>query len=626
MIEQLSPSLRAALTALAVSLVLTPIVRAIARSLGMVALPSRDRWSARVVALLGGTAIFGGVLAAALMWHVIDLRGESGIVFGAAAIMFAVGLYDDYVRLKPSTKLIAQLAVASTAVQFGLVLPVTPWLAVNQLITIFWFVGITNAFNLLDNMDGLCAGVALVASASFCVSLVLAGSGSSPVVVLAAALAGSLAGFLVYNFQPASIFMGDSGSLFIGFMLAGLTAATSGAGSHALTSLASPVLIMLIPIFDTTFVTISRKLSGRRASTGGTDHTSHRLVALGFSERSAVLILWGLAAAGGGAAIMLRVLGISSGSAFVGLLIVAMVLVAIVLGRVRVYEGQDFAVLARGRITPILVEFMYKRRILEVLLDFLLVVLAYWSAYHLRWEGEALERHFSYFLDSLPIVIASTLVSFFATGVYRGTWRYFGLHDLPVFLKGIGLSAVLTILVLLFRYRFEGYSRSIFIINAMVLTLLAVGARLSFRAIGEIGSRKRASGRRVLIYGAGDGGALVVRELLNNTSHGFRPIGFLDDEASKARRRIQGFPVLGGVSDLERLVVHNMVDVVVLSTDKVRPDRLATLKRICAESATPLIRMEFNIRPVPVEGSDSGAWLLSLEEKRLHESREQGSE
>ncbi len=597
------------LTAAILSLIATPVVRALAFRTKMVATPKQDRWNRRVVALLGGVAIVTATLISAFAWGAVDAATFPVVV--GAVLMFGVGLYDDYIRLKPSTKLIAQLAIASALVWAGSVLAFTGRPVLDALLTVFWFVGVTNAFNLLDNMDGLCGGVALVASLSFTASLMTAPPGlSTSPAVLGAVLAGALAGFLRYNFHPASIFMGDSGSLFVGFLLAGMMTLASTAGATVISALAWPALIMLTPIFDTTFVTLSRKLSGRAASQGGTDHTSHRLVALGFSERRAVLMLCSLAAAAGATAVALRAYGFTSSVALVGVLLLCTILLGAVLARVHVYEDQDFAALKQGTLTPLVIEFVYKRRVIEVILDFFLVTLAYWAAYRLRWEGEIFDRHMPYFVKSLPIVLAFKMVAFFVSGVYRGTWRYFGLYDLPVFIRGIALGSIGAIMWLVFTERFEGYSRSVFVIDAMVLTLLMVGARVWFRALGEYGSHGRASGRRVVIYGAGDGGNLAVRELLNNPKHGYKPIGFVDDEPSKHHRRILGLAVLGGGDRILPLMSEGVIDGVVLSTAKIRPDRLAAIERLCRERGAELIRIEFGLRTVtegwPARGTRDG--------------------
>ena len=169
----------------------------------------------------------------------------------------------------------------------------------------------TNAFNLLDNMDGLCAGIAMIVGAALLVDLLpgAAGTRAFAEVRYLAILLGATGGFLVYNLHPASIFMGDSGSLLLGFSFAAVTLSTGRQApgrSDVLSIVAAPVLVLLIPIFDTTLVTLSRWFSGRRASQGGRDHSSHRLVAIGLSERRAVALLWLLAAIGGALGVALN--------------------------------------------------------------------------------------------------------------------------------------------------------------------------------------------------------------------------------------------------------------------------------------------------------------------------------
>ena len=170
---------------------------------------------------------------------------------------------------------------------------------IDGAITLLWLVGITNAVNLLDNMDGLAAGIAAIASVFL--ALILFGNGQTADALLLAVFGSALVGFLVYNANPASIFMGDCGSMFVGFFLAGtaLLIPLGGPPRGFLTLIGVPVLILLIPIFDTSFVIVLRTLAGRSIAQGGRDHTSHRLVALGMSERHAVWMLYGFAAVSG---------------------------------------------------------------------------------------------------------------------------------------------------------------------------------------------------------------------------------------------------------------------------------------------------------------------------------------
>ena len=213
--------------------------------------------------------------------------------------MFLVGLIDDFLNVKPYQKLIGQLIGAALVVGFGLSLPLTGYELIDIWLTVFWLIGITNAINLLDNMDGLSAGIAAIGAFSLAISF--GANDQSAELLFTAVFIGALIGFLVYNFNPASIFMGDCGSMFVGFLLSSsvLLNQTGGRSRNVFSILAVPVLILFVPIFDTTFVTILRKLWGRKASQGGRDHTSHRLVALGLSERVAVLMLYGFALVAG---------------------------------------------------------------------------------------------------------------------------------------------------------------------------------------------------------------------------------------------------------------------------------------------------------------------------------------
>ena len=336
--------------------------------------------------------------------------------------------------------------------------------------------------------------------------------------------------------------MGDGGSLFLGGSLAVLSLMGGRqTGTGVLSALAVPVFLLLIPIFDTTLVTFSRILSTRSASQGGRDHTSHRLVAMGFSESQAVLILWALAAAGGATAILGRYSHFSEALLLGPLLLIGLALLGIQLARVRVYDGEDFSLLLGRAYTPLLVEVTYKRRMFEIVLDLILTTFCYYAAYMIRFDRESGLYH-ELFLQSLPIVIACQLLSFFVSGVYRGSWRYISLADLTTYAKAIALAVLSSVMVLVYVYRFEGYSRGVFVIDGMLLALLLVGSRLSFRVLGEAAGRHRL-GQAVLIYGAGDGGALLLRELRSNRrlrlSAGRLP-GRRSGEAARAHAQAAG--------------------------------------------------------------------------------------
>ena len=334
-----SPSLASlilpAALALGVSIVLTAGVRHLALLVGIVAVPKADRWHRDRIPLLGGVAMAGAVTGATLL---APVREPSILILLAGALtLFFVGLVDDVAPLKPQTKLVAQIVVATTLAALDLQLRLTGIAALDVIVTLVWIVGITNALNLLDNMDGLAAGIAAIA-VSFRLAFFLM-DGNLQGATFAAIVLATLVGFLCFNFSPASIFMGDAGSLFVGTVVAGLSLVGEWPYSRGIASvLLFPVLVLLVPIFDTTFVTIARVLAGRPISQGGRDHPSHRLVALGLSERQAVVLLYAVAAMSGSVAYLSYRYGLSYTVVLVVFLVFGLALFGIYLGRLQVYR------------------------------------------------------------------------------------------------------------------------------------------------------------------------------------------------------------------------------------------------------------------------------------------------
>ena len=592
------------LTALALSLLLVPIARYVAVRFGFVARPRADRWHRRPVALFGGAAIAASMFACAVVFHVAR---EIPVIVIAAGAMFTAGLADDVFSLKPSTKLVVQIALASVLLFFDYRLN---WLhsTFDTVLTLVWIVGLTNAFNLLDNMDGLCAGIAMIVGAALLIDLLPGGSAQAfSEARFLAILLGATGGFLVYNVYPASIFMGDSGSLLLGFGLAAATLSSEHpiqGRSDVLSIVAAPVLVLLIPIFDTTLVTLSRWFSGRSASQGGRDHSSHRLVAIGLSERWAVATLWLLAAVGGGLGIALDYWNQSWWGLVAVAFLLAMILFAAYLAGIRVYEDTDERV-KQGALTPIVVDFMYKRRVAEVLLDFGLITLCYYAAYRIRFE-DAVEftANFDSFSRSLPLVLGAQIVAFFAVGIYRGMWRHFGMRDSLAVARGVFFGTATAQVIILYVYRFRAYSRTVFVIYGVLLLMAVVLTRASVRMVSEFVQRQRQSGRRVVIYGAGDAGTVVIRELLGGDEGDMRILGFVDDDPRKAGIRIQGYPVLGGYSALTVLVKASSVDSVVISARHMTPERLNNLETLCSECNIRLLRLRVSLEPI-VEADES---------------------
>lgn len=313
------------MAALVIAMSVTPVAGRVATGIGLVDKPGRRKMHVVPVPLLGGVAIYGAFIIALLLFSDrFNLPQLVGILIGASWVSF-MGIWDDRRGVSPLFKLLGQGAAAGLLIFSGTQVLLFDFPLLDYFITIVWLVGITNALNLLDNMDGLSGGVAMVASAFFL--LLAAMSGQYLVASLCAALMGACIGFLRHNFNPATIFMGDSGSLFLGFMLAAVGIRLRFPTNVTAITWMIPVLVLGLPIFDTLLVTISRLRRGLNPiMRPGRDHVSHRLVALGLSPREAVLVLLLVSGALGMGALFLTQVGLVE--AYVVLAIVAVAAMA----------------------------------------------------------------------------------------------------------------------------------------------------------------------------------------------------------------------------------------------------------------------------------------------------------
>lgn len=580
-----------------ISIICTIAVRATAIRHDLVAKPKSDRWHKRPTAMLGGVAIF---LATAITYFfLVPPTRQSLVVFGAATLLFGIGLVDDILNVRPYQKLIGQLIGAGTLVLSGLKLPLTGFEIVDIWITVFWVIGITNAINLLDNMDGLAAGISAIASISLAFNF--AANGLTNELLLTSALIGALVGFLFFNFNPASIFMGDCGSMFVGFLLSGtvLLNQVGGRSRGVVAILAVPVLILFVPIFDTTFVTVLRKLWGRKASQGGRDHTSHRLVALGLSERTAVLMLYSFAVIAGVLALFVGQIDPAKSFALIGIFIAVLVIIGVYLSKVKVYENEDDQRAAESSaVFAFLVNVSHKRRIFEVFLDAFLITLAYYSALAMMRMFEY-ESNWSLFLKTLPLLILLKLGAFLAVGVYRGIWRYTSIGDMITIAKGVFLGSILSVFAVLFVYRFEGFSRTVFFLDGILLLVAVIGSRMAFRVIRQILPLPVAEdGLMVLIYGAGDGGEMVLRELNNNPQWNLRCVGFIDDDPLKTDKVIHGLKVFSANGRIADICREKNISEILISARNLRSDQLKNIREVCRDNNVALKRAQMKIEPV----------------------------
>lgn len=290
------------ITAFVVSFLLTPPVKKLAFKIGAVDVPKDNRrMHKKPTALLGGLAIFAGFLVAALIFVPID-RPFRGILIGSM-IIIVMGIFDDIYALSAKLKLIIQVVAALFPVLSGVKIDI---IAVPKFIdaygyldlqyfsiplTILWIVGVTNAINLLDGLDGLACGVSSISSLTMlCIALLV---GEPDIAYATAALTGACFGFLPYNFNPAKLFMGDTGALFLGFMLSTLSIQGLFKG-YAVISLAVPFLILGLPLFDTAFAMLRRAKNHRPIMSPDRGHLHHRLVDAGLSQKQAVIAIYAM--------------------------------------------------------------------------------------------------------------------------------------------------------------------------------------------------------------------------------------------------------------------------------------------------------------------------------------------
>jgi len=333
--------------ALFASMMLVVPVRAFALRVGMVDLPGPRKVHQAPIPLLGGLAMYAAVVIAVLLAFQGPTRMQiAGILIGATLVA-AVGILDDRGLLHHQVKLFVGMPVAAgilllsgiRAQVFSVLLGGRSGEVLDSALTVLWVVGITASFSILDHMDGLCAGVAAMASVFFALLAYL--NGQTLVTVLAAAVLGAATGFLRWNFKPAKIFMGDGGAMFLGFLMATLGLKLRIANAAHLSSLLAPVLILGVAIFDTTLVTISRARRGLLPfATPGKDHAAHRLSNLGLGHRGAVVTLYLLGAIGGGAAVFVGYLSIP-GALALATVVLCIVLVGVAFLERAPYERQE---------------------------------------------------------------------------------------------------------------------------------------------------------------------------------------------------------------------------------------------------------------------------------------------
>ncbi len=485
----MSPSVQLASYFVAATLLSSGLTYLLVRSrvrLRLVAEPRSDRWHGTPTPNTGGVAI----LIACCVCYCLLASYRYWVIAACAGFIAILGFLDDRVQLPPLPKFIGQSFAVVIVIASGVVLRVTPWEWANLIITFLWIAGITNAFNLIDNMDGLCAGVAAIVGLSGCYLAIL--NHDFDRAMLLVVLVGAIVGFLVFNHKPARIFMGDCGSMFIGFSL-GTLAITYPVSQTPISvpSLFYPLLAFMYPIFDTVLVSVARRIAGKPISVGGRDHSSHRLVSLGLTERRAVWLLWLLTA-------ICALVGPLTYAFLIGFFAIALFLIigATVFG-IFLATLPDYSVPSTSPVRAKWVRQLAPnlRAAGTLVVDILLAGVALHTAYIIRWGDGFTGSRMEQFLVLLPIFMGLHAMSSVGFRTFDSGWRWFGAKDIFALSCSTVATSVSSI-VALWILDIRDYSRGVIVLYAFLLLAITAGARFSIRALwyalATLGSKKAA--------------------------------------------------------------------------------------------------------------------------------------
>lgn len=616
------------LIACCASLALTPLVRLLALRLGAVDQPGERKIHPQAIPRLGGGAI---VLASVITAMVVKALGSAGGLFApleldtwlpvalGGGIIFVTGVWDDLHPLPAGVKFLFQAGAALVAIWFGLrietidLLGDTVGLGPLALpLTFLWIVGMTNAFNLIDGLDGLAAGLAGIAAGTCAAIFLLRGDPQDASLLII--LLGSLLGFLRYNFNPAKIFLGDSGSLVVGYTLAVISISGSQKGATAL-AVVVPLLVFGLPILDT-LLSMLRRFGGSVKSmqprtsplkqriraakhmfAADRHHIHHRLIALGLSHRNAVLMLYAVALG----LSLLALLSVLAQFRNAGILLIAAGLATYI--GIHKLGYNEISFLRASTLLRWYDQIAFNRLFFLGFVDLVLISAAYGLSFVLKYEFYWGPEVKSWYLGVFPPMLLIQLGVFSVFGLYRSVWRTTDVGDLLRALFAVGTSVALSYTVVLLSVPPTGVL-PFFCIDLLILAALICGSRCAYRILDYSNQRERAVGGGAIIYGAGRGGQLVLHEMLQNAERGLRPIGFVDDDPGLKQMLINRMPVLGSSSDLASIIESRPVTSVVISSTKIQGDRVQRVVSLCQEHEIPVLEARLKFEPLLVRAPD----------------------
>ena len=578
-----------------------PLVKRLALRGGVTATPYSDSDRGESSPLWGGVSIVAAILISSLIagalpgWMLVGTLG-----------LFVLGLIDDAMVLTPLQKFLMQAVVVLFVVAAGPRFGLAPWPLLDASLAAFWLLSTVNAFNLIDGLDGLAAGVGIATAAA--ITVIGVTHGDAAMTFQGLAIGGALAGFMLFNLHPASIFMGDCGALALGLLLGAI--ALRAGGLAALQSRPSryvvPILIMLVPLLDIAIVSVSRMATGAPISRRGLDHSHHRLLLLGLPVRRAVAVCWGVATLSAVSAVVLATMPHFYVVATLPFIALAAGLIALFMIDLT-FDSNAPGIAHENLRGParFILTFAYKRRMAEAALDFALILAAYFGAFLIRLDFKMDNVLVAQMVTSAPWVLVASYVAFLAAGVYRGMWRYAGFADVLRFANGSLLAGILVLVESLFTLTL--LSGTIEVLFVILLFNLLVGSRLSFRALRKGIALLAPASERVLIVGIGELGEAAARYITSRHSRSLRLVGFADDDGFKLGKLVHGRSVLGSLDDLEKIHAASQFNQVLVAAEALAPERMRLVLSFANLHHVAVRKFSIKLSEVELANDSAGA-------------------
>jgi UDP-GlcNAc:undecaprenyl-phosphate/decaprenyl-phosphate GlcNAc-1-phosphate transferase len=548
-----------------------------------------DRWHKRSVAKFGGVAIFLSFILIVLLFS--QPTDFIKLIVILSTLIFCVGFIDDIYDVSPSFKMLLFICIAIICFNYDIKIMKSFPIFISLPFTILWITGIVNAINIIDNMDGLCGGISSIA---LCFITYIAHiQNNETIFLISLSLLGASLGFLIFNFSPAKIFMGDSGSLFVGFILSIIALEVVGNKPNILATLFVPTLILAFPIFDTSLVSINRFLNKIPISQGGIDHTSHRLVSLGLSEKFAVLFLYSISILFGLIVIVFNNHGIRTWNLILLIIFLGFGISGLFLSYygnsaphyLKPQNSQNF--FFRTIVT-------FKKQILEIIFDSLIVIFCFTSSYYLRYENNIKADIWLVHDDVIGWIVLIKITTFYLFNLYKGIWKYASIPDMINAFKATLSASISIIIFIFFIYGDLSFSRSIIVIDFFLTFIFVSSFRVFFRIFSSLFShRPIRNSEKVLIIGAGDLCLFSLRKIFDNDFEStYLPVGILDNKPSLKGRVLLDVPIIGPVDDFQSVILKKNISLVLMT---IEGENHTLIKKFCDEQNVKYKKVSIDI-------------------------------